>query len=198
MACSVSNQKGGGYISSPYFYERREMKKVRLIASKINVEIDADMIALYTVEGDDSEGVVIPLSYCSIVDIDDGTYPDDSLTFTLGLKRAGERAYLEEQIAANRHIRFPSDRDIRFPYCIHKTIDNIMNSYFIDNDLAKTMVKFLDTIENLNYEYLRSHGEDTIAIKEISTTINAVEKAKRIVNKKLKSKDLRTEKNDER
>lgn len=193
MACSVSNQRGDGFVSSPYFYERREMKKVRLIASKINVEIDADMIALYTVEGDDSEGVVIPLSYCSIVDIDDGTYPDDSLTFTLGLKRAGERAYLEEQIAANRHIRFPSDRDIRFPYCIHKTIDNIMNSYFIDNDLAKTMVKFLDTIENLNYEYLRSHGEDTIAIKEVSTTINAVEKAKRIVNKK-----LRTEKSDER
>ena len=169
------------------------MKKVRLIASKLNVEIEADMIALYTGEGDDSEGVVIPLSYCSIVNIDDGTYPDDGLTFTLGLKRAGTRAYLEEQIAANRHIRFSSDRDIKFPYCIHKTIDNIMNSYFIDNDLAKTMVKFLDTIENLNYEYLRSHGEDTTAIKEVSTTINAVEKAKRIVNKK-----LRTEKSDER
>ena len=169
------------------------MKKVRLIASKLNVEIEADMIALYTGEGDDSEGVVIPLSYCSIVNIDDGTYPDDGLTFTLGLKRAGRRAYLEEQIAANRHIRFSSDRDIKFPYCIHKTIDNIMNSYFIDNDLAKTIVKFLDTIENLNYEYLRSHGEDTTAIKEVSTTINAVEKAKRIVNKK-----LRTEKSDER
>ena len=174
------------------------MKKVRLIASKINVVIEADMIALYTDEGDDSEGVVIPLSYCSIVDIDDGTYPDDGLTFTLGLKRAGRRAYLEEQIAANRHIRFPSDRDIKFPYCIHKTIDNIMNSYFIDNDLVKTMVKFLDIIENLNYEYLRSHGEDTTAIKEVSTTINAVEKAKRIVNKKLKPKDQGTEKSDER
>lgn len=200
MACSVSNHKGDGLVSSPYFYERREMKKVRLIASKLNVEIEADMIALYTNEGDDSEGVVIPLSYCSIVDIDDGTYPDDGLTFTLGLKRAGRRAYLEEQIAANRHIRFSSDRDIKFPYCIHKhkTIDNIMNSYFIDNDLAKTMVKFLDIIENLNYEYLRSHGEDTIAIKEVSATINAVEKAKRIVNKKLKPKDQRTEKSDER
>lgn len=169
------------------------MKKVRLIASKINVEIDADMIVLYTVEDDDSEGVVIPLSYCSIVDIDDGIYPDDGITFTLGLKRAGRSSYLEEQIAANRHIRFSSDRCIKFPYCIHKTIDNIMNSYFIDNDLAKTMVKFLDTIEDLNYEYLRSHGEDTTAIKEVSTTINAVEKAKRIVNKK-----LRTEKSDER
>jgi hypothetical protein len=168
------------------------MKKVRLIASKLNVEIEANMIALYTVEGDDSEGVVIPLSYCSIVDIDDGTYPDDGITFTLGLKRAGERAYLEEQTAANRRIRFPSDRNIRFPYCIHKTIDNIMNSYFIDNDLAEILMKFLDTIENLNYEYLRSHGGDTTVIKEISTTINAVKKAKRIVSKK-----LRTEKNDE-
>nr|DAL54351.1 MAG TPA_asm: hypothetical protein [Caudoviricetes sp.] len=167
------------------------MKKVRLIASKLNVEIEANMIALYTVEGDDSEGVVIPLSYCSIVDIDDGTYPDDGITFTLGLKRAGERAYLEEQTAANRRIRFPSDRNIRFPYCIHKTIDNIMNSYFIDNDLAEILMKFLDTIENLNYEYLRSHSGDTTVIKEISTTINAVKKAKRIVSKK-----LRTEKSD--
>lgn len=198
MACSVSNHKGDGLVSSPCFYERREMKKVRLIASKLNVEIEADMIALYTGEGDDSEGVVIPLSYCSIVDIDAGTYPDDGLTFTLGLKRAGRCAYLEERVAANRHIRFSSDRDIKFPYCIHKTIDDIMNSYFIDNDLAKTMVKFLDIIENLNYEYLRSHGEDTTAIKEVSTTINAVEKAKRIVSKKLKPKDQGTEKSDER
>ena len=156
------------------------------------------MIALYTGEGDDSEGVVIPLSYCSIVDIDAGAYPDDDITFTLGLKRAGRCAYFEEQIAANRHIRFSNDRYIRFPYCIHKTIDDIMNSYFVDNDLAKTMVKFLDIIENLNYEYLRSHGEDTTAIKEVSTTINAVEKAKRIVSKKLKPKDRGTEKSDER
>ena len=198
MACSVSNHKGDGFVSSPCFYERREMKKVRLIASKLNVEIEADMIALYTGEGDDSEGVVIPLSYCSIVDIDAGTYPDDGLTFTLDLKGTGRCAYLEERVAANRHIRFSSDRDLKFPYCIHKTIDNIMNSYFVDDDLAETMMKFLDIIENLNYEYLRSHGEDTTAIKEVSTTINAVEKAKRIVSKKLKPKDQGTEKSDER
>ena len=168
------------------------MKKVRLIASKLNVEIEPDMIVLYVVEGDDSEIAVIPLSYCSIVDIDDGTYPDDGITFTLGLKRAGERAYLGKQTAANRYLRFPSDRTIRFPYCIHKTIDDIMNSYFIDNDLAEILIKFLTTIENLNYEYLRSHSVDTTTIKKISTTIHAVKKAKRIVSKK-----LRTEKNDE-
>ncbi len=169
------------------------MKKVRLIASKINVEIEADMIVLYTVEGDDSEGAVIPLSYASIVDIDDGTYPDDGLTFTLGLIDAHRRAYLEEQTTANRRIRFPSDRDIRFSYCIHKTIDNIMNSYFVDNDLAKTLVTLLNVIEDLNYEYLKTHGEDTNVIKNISETVNAVKKAKRIVNK-----ELRTEKSDER
>lgn len=174
------------------------MKKVRLIASKINVEIDADLIVLYTVEDDDSEGAVIPLSYCSIVDIDDGTYPDDGITFTLGLNCAGERAYLKEQAAANRHIRFPSDRNIRFPYCIHKTIDNIMNSYFVDDDLAETLVKFLNTIENLNYEYLRTHSRDTDVIKNISETISAVKKAKRIVSKKLKPKNQGTEKIDER
>ena len=174
------------------------MKKVRLIASKINVEIEANMIALYTVEDDDSEGVVIPLSYASIVDIDDGAYPDDGITFTLGLNYTGERAYLKEHAAANRHIRFSSDRDIKFPYCIHKTIDNIMNSYFVDDDLAETLMTFLNVIEDLNYEYLRSHSEDTTAIKEISETINAVKKAKRIVSKKLKSKDQRTEKSDER
>lgn len=169
------------------------MKKVRLIASKINVEIEANIIVLYTVEGDDSEGAVIPLSYCSIVNIDDGTSPDDGITFTLGLKSADRRAYLEEQTAANRHIRFPSDRYIRFPYCIHKINDNIMNSYFVDDDLGETLMIFLDTIEHLNYEYLRTHSRDTDVIKNISETINAVKKAKRIVSKK-----LRTEKNDER
>lgn len=169
------------------------MKKVRLIASKLNVEIEAtNMIVIYVIEGDDSEGAVIPLSYASIVDIDDGTYPDDGITFTLGLKRAGERAYLEEQTAANRYIRFPSDRNIRFPYCIHKTIDDIMNSYFIDNDLAEILMEFLDTIANLNYEYLRSHRVDATAVKEISETMHGVRKAKRIVSKK-----FGTEKNDE-
>lgn len=156
------------------------------------------MIVLYTVEDDDSEGVVIPLSYCSIVDIDNGTYPDDGITFTLGLNCAGKRAYLKKQAAANRHVRFPSDRYIRFPYCIHKTIDGIMNSYFVDDDLAETLMKFLDTIENLNYEYLRTHSRDTGAIKKIGMTISAVKKAKRIVSKKLKPKDQGTEKVDER
>ena len=198
MACSVSNHKGDGFVSSPCFYERREMKKVRLIASKLNVEIEADMIALYTVEDDDSEGVVIPLSYCSIVDIDAGAYPDDGLTLTLGLKRAGRCAYLEERVTANRHIRFSSDRDIKFPYCIHKTIDNIMNSYFVDDDLAETLVTLLNVIEDLNYEYLKTHSRDPDVIKNISETINAVKKAKRIVSKKLKPKNQGTEKVDER
>ena len=72
-----------------------------------------------------------------------------------------------------------------------------MNSYFIDNDLAKTLVTLLNVIEDLNYEYLRSHGEDTNVIKNISETINAVKKAKRIVNKELLSKNLGTEKSDE-
>nr|UWD63035.1 MAG: hypothetical protein [Bacteriophage sp.] len=168
------------------------MKKVRLIASKLNVEIEANTIVTYVIEGDDSEGAVIPLSYASIVDIDTGTYPDDGITFTLGLKRAGERAYLEEQTAANRHIRFPSNRNIRFPYCIHKTIDDVMNSYFIDNDLAEILMEFLDTIVNLNYEYLRSHRVDATAVKEISETMYGVRKAKRIISKK-----FGTEKDDE-
>lgn len=63
------------------------MKKVRLIASKINVEIEPEMIVLYTIEDDDSEGAVIPLSYCSIVDIDDGTHPDDGITFKIVSKK---------------------------------------------------------------------------------------------------------------
>lgn len=174
------------------------MKKVRLVASKLNVEIEADMITLYTVEGDNSEGVVIPLFYCSIVNIDNGTYPDDDITFTLGLKDADRHTYLGEHTAANRYIRFPSDRNIRLPFCIHKTIDNIMSSYFIDNDLAKTLVKFLDIIENLNYEYLRTHSKDTGVIKKVGMTINAVKKAKRIVNKKLKPKNQGMENVDER
>lgn len=169
------------------------MKKVRLIASKLNVEIEADMMVLYTVEDDDSEGVVIPLSYCSIVDIDDGTYPDDGITFTLGLIDTHRRAYLDEQTTANRRIRFPSDRDIRFSYCIHKTIDNIMNSYFVDDDLAGTLMTLLNVIEDLNYEYLKTHSRNPDVIKNISETVNAVKKAKRIVSKK-----LRTEKVDER
>lgn len=174
------------------------MKKVRLIASKLNVEIEADMMVIYTVEDDDSEGVVIPLSYASIVNIDDGTYPDDSITFTLGIKYIGECSYFEKQTNDHRHIRSTSDRNIRLSFCIHKTIDDVMSSYFIDNDLAKTLVTLLNVIEDLNYEYLRTHSRDPDVIKNISETVNAVKKAKRIVSKKLKPKDQGTEKIDER
>lgn len=174
------------------------MKKVRLLASKLNAEIEANMIVLYDIDGDDSEGTVIPLSYCSIVDIDDGTYPDDDITFTLGLKRVRERAYLEKQTPANRYLRFPSDRNIRCPYCIHKTVDDIMNIYFVDDDLAETLVKFLTTIENLNYEYLRSHGNNITAIKNVSMIVRSVKKVKKIVSKRLKSKAQGTEESNAR
>lgn len=159
------------------------MKKVRLITSKLNVEIEPEMIVLYTVEGDDSEGAVIPLSYCSIVDIDDGTYPDDGITFTLGLKRAGKRAYLEKQTSANRHIRFPSDRNIRFEGCFHKTVGKIISCRFTDDYLARAMMRFLLAVKTINYEYLELHGDNIVAIKEVSTTVRFTEKAKKIIGK---------------
>ena len=172
------------------------MKKVRLIASKINVEIEPEMIVLYTIEGDDSEGAVIPLSYCSIVDIDDGIYPDDAITFTLGLKLTSERTCLEKQTPASRRLRFPSDRNIRFSYCIHRIVDDLMNSYFVDDDLTEILMKFLDAIADLNYEYLRLHGNDITVITNVSMTVRSVKKAKRIVSKKLKPKDQGTEKSN--
>lgn len=44
-------------------------------------------------------------------------------------------------------------------------------------------MSFLLAVETINYEYLELHDDNIVAIKEVSTTIRFIEKAKRILGK---------------
>ena len=138
---------------------------VKLVSSRIQVNIEDGSIYLYVSDEKIGHSVVIPMSYCVITNVDAGYGIEDDVTITLKV--------LHEY----------SDRNIRFEGCFHKVIGKIISCRFTDEILAKAMMRFLSAIETINYEYLELHGDDIVAIKEVSATVRFVEKAKKIIGK---------------
>ena len=138
---------------------------VKLVSSRIQVNIEDGSIYLYVSDGRIGHSVVIPMSYCVITNVDAGCGIEDDVTITLKM------------------IHEHSDRNIKFEGCFHKVIGKIISCRFTDEILAKAMMRFLSAVETINYEYLELHGDDIVAIKEVSTTVRFVEKAKKIIGK---------------
>ena len=138
---------------------------VKLVSSKIQVNIEDGSIYLYASDERIGHSVVIPMSYCVITNVDAGCGVEDDVTITLKM------------------IHEYSDRNIKFEGCFHKVVGKIISCRFTDEILAKAMMRFLSAIETINYEYLDLHGDNIVAIKEVSTTVRFVEKAKKIIGK---------------
>lgn len=138
---------------------------VKLVSSRIQVNIEDGSIYLYVSDERIGHSVVIPMSYCVITNVDAGCGIEDDVTITLKM--------LHEY----------SDRNIKFKGCFHKIVGKIISCRFTDEILAKAMMRFLSAIENINYEYLELHDDNIVAIKEVSTTVRFVEKAKKIIGK---------------
>lgn len=138
---------------------------VKLVSSRIQVNIEDSSIYLYASDGTIGHSVVIPMSYCVITNVDAGCGVEDDVTITLKM------------------IHEYSDRNIKFEGCFHKVVGKIISCRFTDEILAKAMMRFLSAIETINYEYLELHGDNIVAIKEVSTTVRFVEKAKKIIGK---------------
>lgn len=138
---------------------------VKLVSSRIQVNIEDGSIYLYVSDEAIGHSVVIPMSYCVITNVDAGYGVEDDVTITLKM------------------IHEYSDRNIKFEGCFHKVVGKIISCRFTDEILAKAMMRFLSAIETINYEYLELHGDDIVAIKEVSTTVRFVEKAKKIIGK---------------
>ena len=138
---------------------------VKLVSSRIQVNIEDGSIYLYAADGAIGHSVVIPMSYCVITNVDAGRGVVDDVTITLKM------------------IHEHSDRNIKFEGCFHKVVGKIISCRFTDEILAKAMMKFLLSVETINYEYLELHDDDIVAIKEVSTTVRFVEKAKKIIGK---------------
>ena len=138
---------------------------VKLVSSRIQVNIEDGSIYLYVSNEAIGHSVVIPMSYCVITNVDAGCGVEDDVTITLKM------------------IHEYSDRNIKFEGCFHKVVGKIISCRFTDEILAKAMMRFLSAIETINYEYLDLHDDNIVAIKEVSTTVRFVEKAKKIIGK---------------
>lgn len=153
---------------------------VKLVSSEIQVNIEDDSIYLYATDGTIGRSVVIPMSYCVITNVDAGCGVEDDVRFTLSMK--DKLSYIDDL------LQECSDRYIKLEGCFHKVVGKIISCRFTDEILAKAMMSFLLAVETINYEYLELHDDDIVAIKEVSTTVRFVEKAKKIIGKILAEK----------
>lgn len=148
---------------------------IKLVSSRIQMNIEDNSIYLYIADNAIGQSVVIPMSYCTITSIFAGYDSDDDVDFTLSMR--DEVQYID----SNRYE--DHDRHIKFEGCSHKTVGKILSFRFTDDYLARTMMRFMLAVETINYEYLELHGDNIVAIKEVSTTVRFTEKAKKIVGK---------------
>lgn len=148
---------------------------VKLVSPRIQMNIEDNSIYLYIADNAIGQSVVIPMSYCVITSIVAGYESDDDVDFTLSMR--DEVQYID----SNRYE--DHDRHIKFEGCFHKTVGKILSCRFTDDYLARTLMRFLLAVETINYEYLELHGDNIVAIKEVSTTVRFTEKAKKIVGK---------------
>ena len=148
---------------------------VKLVSSKIQVNIEDSSIYLYVSDGRIGHSVVIPMSYCVITNVDAGRGVVDDVRFTLSMK--DKLSYIDDLLQED------SDRHINFEGCFHKAIGKIISCRFTDEILARALMRFLLAVETINYEYLELHDDNIVAIKEVSTTVRFVEKAKKIIGK---------------
>lgn len=148
---------------------------IKLVSSRIQVNIEDGSIYLYVSDEAIGHSVVIPMSYCTITSLIAGYSSDDDVDFTLSMR--DEVQYIDSNLYEDH------DRHIKFEDCFHKTVGKILSCRFADDYLARTLMRFLLAVETINYEYLELHGDNIVTIKEVSTTVRFTEKAKKIIGK---------------
>lgn len=154
---------------------------VKLVSSRIQVNIEDDSIYLYAADDVMGKSVVIPMSYCVITNVDAGCGVSDDVRFTLSMK--DKLSYIDDM------LHECSDRYIKLEGCFHKVVGKIISCRFTDEILAKAIMRFLLAVEAINYEYLELHDDNIVAIKEVSATVRFTEKAKKIIGKILVETD---------
>lgn len=139
------------------------------------MNIEDDSIYLYIADNAIGQSIVIPMSYCTITSLFAGYDSDDDMDFTLSMRDKVQ--YIDSTLYEDH------DRHIKFESCFHKAVGKILSCRFTDEYLARAMMRFLLAVETINYEYLELHGDNIVAIKEVSATVRFTEKAKKIIGK---------------
>ena len=155
------------------------MDVIELYEPKMAAIIGDGLIDMSVFVDKPSRYVEIPMSYCSVTMIGTGPYVDDNVALTLDMERLMEHG--------NQHAVLT--QHIVLSHCIHRTEDGIFKCHFIDDGLLKGMKDILSAVKKINCGYLELYGDDAIAIRNISRTMQSIRMAMKIIEDEFSSMD---------
>lgn len=142
------------------------------------VTIEGDRLTLYVIDSPGGDGVEVPMSYCAVSAY---TRNNDAASVTIALDMDARRLYLDECVSSSgpRYVIIPirnisedtSQKDHLLCHCANA-------------DLCISALHVISAIENLNDEYLSTHGDDPSVIRNVSMTMCRTARAKGIIGKR--------------
>ena len=155
------------------------MDVIELYEPKMAAIIGNSLIDMSIFGDKPSRYVEIPMSYCSVTRVDTGPDVDDNVVLTLGMERLAGHG--------NQHAVLT--QHIVLSHCLHRTEDGIFKCHFLDNGLLKGMKNILSAVKKINFGYLELYGDDAIAIRNISRTMQSIRMAMKIIDDEFSSMD---------
>lgn len=155
------------------------MNTIELYESKMGAIICDDLIDMSVFVDKSSRYVEIPMSYCSVMRVGTGPDVDDTVVLTLDMKSPIE--YGNQHAVLSQHVVLS--------HCLHRTEDGIFKCHFLDDGLSRGMKDILSAVEEINCGYLELYGDDVIAIRNISRTMQSIRMAMKIIEDRFSSMD---------
>ena len=155
------------------------MDVIELYGPKIGAIIGNGLIDMSIFGDKSSRYIEIPMSYCSVTEVSTGPDVDNTVVLTLDMKRLmGHR---------NQHAML--SKHVALSYCLHRTEDGIFKCHFLDDGILKGIKDILSAVEEINCGYLELYGDDVIAIRNISRTMQSIRMAIKLIEDKFSSMD---------
>ena len=155
------------------------MDVIELYEPKMGAIIGNGLIDMSVFGDKSSRYVEIPMSYCSVTRVGTGPDVDDTVVLTLDIERLAGHG--------NQHAVL--SRHVVLSHCLHRTEDGIFKCHFLDDGLSRGMKDILSAVEEINCGYLELYGDDVIAIRNISRTMQSIRMAMKIIGDGLSSMD---------
>lgn len=155
------------------------MDVIELYEPKMAAIIGNGLIDMSVFGDKPSRYVEIPMSYCSVTMIGTVHDVDDTVALILDMERLVEHG--------NQHAVL--SRHIVLSHCLHRMEDGIFKCHFLDDGLLKGMKDILSAVKEINCGYLELYGDDAIAIRNISRTMQSIRMAMKIIEDEFSSMD---------
>lgn len=154
-----------------------KIAKVKIVAPQANAMIDDDSVAVYVLDSIRNEGAYIPMSRCELIHVNKQSDMKGT-TFVLATKSH----YADDH---------PPYRNIKYVHlsCDKVVDDGIIVCHCSRIDMFVAVLEIMEAVGIINNLYLKYHEVNPVTIKEISTTLTSINKAKEIIGKRCKRYD---------